>query len=175
VRSSGPQGRDKQVKIPATPETALAGNRHDQAQPSIPPERSRYRLADCGSIIDRSTNLEWYVGPDVNMTWSEANKWAQVLGVCQGRWATPSIEQIKTLFDPNQTAGTGYYTRGRYWPAHIDPVFSQIGKGSWVWTYGAADSLGAPAFNFNQGIAVRLSPANKEYTTRAFAVKPASE
>ena len=177
VRSPSPQGRDKQaaVNIPVGPESNLGGNTQNHPQSPIRPERSRYRLTDCGSIIDRSTRLEWYVGPDLNMTWSDASKWAEELAVCQGRWAVPTIDQLKTLFDPDQTAGTGYYTRGRYWPAHIDPVFSQIGNGSWVWVRGVPDAQGAPAFNFNQGTAVRLLPANKEYTIRAFAVRPSSE
>ena len=87
----------------------------------------------------------------------------------------PTISQLKTLFDPYHTAGTGYYTRGAYWPAHIDPVFSGIGKGSWVWARGAPDAEGAPAFNFNQGIGVRILPTNGEFTVRAFGVRHASD
>jgi hypothetical protein len=83
----------------------------------------------------------------------------------------PSVEQLKTLFDADYIAGTGYFARGRYWPAHIDPVFSQIGKGSWVWAQGAPDAEGAPAFNFNQGLSVRMSQTNTEFTVRAFAVR----
>jgi hypothetical protein len=87
----------------------------------------------------------------------------------------PGTNQLRTIFNRDQTAGTGYYTRGKYWPAHIDPIFSQIGAGSWVWAGGSSNPQGAPAFNFNQGIGVRLSPATEEYTVRAFAVRDASE
>jgi hypothetical protein len=87
----------------------------------------------------------------------------------------PGVDQLRVLFNPNQNAGTGYYTRGRYWPAHIDPIFSEIGAGSWVWAGGTPDSQGAPAFNFNQGLGVRLSPTAGEYTVRVFAVRHASQ
>jgi hypothetical protein len=52
-------------------------------------------------------------------------------------------------------ADTGYFTSGRHWPAHIEPIFSAIGPDSWVWAYGELAGGDAPAFNFNQGIAVR--------------------
>ena len=60
----------------------------------------------------------------------------------------PTAAQLKTLFNLNETAGTGYFTRGRHWPAHINPIFGQIGGGSWVWIGGESVSENAPAFNF---------------------------
>ena len=86
----------------------------------------------------------------------------------------PTMAQLKILFDPVYAAGTGYYTKRKYWPAHIDPAFAQIGRGSWVWAQGSRDAQGAPAFNFNQGLAVRLAPTEAEFTVRTFAVRPGS-
>jgi hypothetical protein len=117
--------------------------------------------------------LEWFVGPNLNTTWSDAHKWVEELAACGGRWAMPQVDQLKTLFHPYQTSGIGYYTRGEHWLAHLDPIFSNIGEGSWVWAAGNVDTPGAPAFNFNQGVAVIISPNNKEYTIRAFAVRHA--
>ena len=131
----------------------------------------RYRKAGCGSIIDTKTDLEWYVGPDANISWLEATQWVRQLPNCGGGWRLPNLTQLKTLFDQTVSAGTGYFTRGEYWPAHIDPAFSAIGGGSWVWADGVIENSTAPAVNFNQGIGVRLSTSNTRYTVRAFAVK----
>jgi clan AA aspartic protease (TIGR02281 family) len=175
-RVQAQERRDEQVAAitPAQPERPLL-NTEDHLQPAPRSERARYLATTCRSIVDQSTRLEWYVGPDLNMSWSDANKWVRELDACGGRWAMPGIDQLRVLFNPNQSAGTGYYTRGKYWPAHIDPIFSQIGAGSWVWVGGTQDSQGAPAFNFNQGIGVRLLPTTREYTVRVFAVRHASQ
>jgi len=130
----------------------------------------RYTVNSCGSISDSRTGLEWYVGPDRNMTWDEARKWTQQLSTCGERWRMPNVKEIKTLYDPNNTAGTGYYTRGQYYPAHIHPVFDAIGSGSWIW---ANETMGeeARSFNLNQGIEVSYPRQNITYSTRAFAVR----
>jgi hypothetical protein len=132
----------------------------------------RFDRTGCGSIIDRATQLEWYLGPDRNLSWSESVSWVRNLRACGGDWRMPSFAQLRRLFDARSTAGTGYFTRGRHWPAHLNPVFSGIGAGSWVWANEAARLPGAgyPAFNFNQGINVALEPG-RDYTVRAFAVK----
>ena len=87
----------------------------------------------------------------------------------------PSLVQLRSLFDARSTAGTGYFTRGQHWPAHLDAVFSGIGAGSWVWASepGMRSGTGHPAFNFNQGLNVVLEPG-RDYTVRAFAVRPAN-
>ena len=54
--------------------------------------------------------------------------------------------------------------------AHIEPIFSAIGQGSWVWAQGELNGGNAPAFNFNQGVAVRVSASHFYGTVRAFAV-----
>jgi hypothetical protein len=156
-------------------QTTTGGQSADRDAPITSPKGTRYSLTDCGSIMDRRTQLEWYIGPDVNTSWESANKWVRSLVECAGGWTIPTNDQLKTLFDLGYTAGTGYYTRGKYWPAHIDPAFSQIGDGSWVWTRGTPDAQGAPAFNFNQGVSVRLQPTPREFTVRTFAVRRASE
>jgi hypothetical protein len=160
--------------VPANPDHSTAGDQETRLEPPSRPENVRFRSTDCNSIIDKSTRLEWYLGPDSNVSWPDASKWVQHLTACGGAWGMPRVDHLRTLFNPDKTAGTGYYTRGRYWPAHIDPMFSQIGAGSWVWAAGSPDNQGAPAFNFNQGLAVQLSPTGGEYTVRVFAVRRAS-
>jgi hypothetical protein len=133
--------------------------------------QERFSVVQCGSIKDARTRLEWMVGPDRNMTWHEARQWVAGLGACGGGWRMPTVEEIRSLYDPAVTAGTGYYTNGRYYPAHIDPVFSAIGGGSWVWSNESARGDNARSFNLNQGRAVEYSATNAYYSTRAFAVR----
>ena len=134
---------------------------------STPP---RYKRTICGSIVDSRTGLEWIVGPDVDVSWISAQSWAQSLVACGRRWALPTISDLRSLFDRQFEAGTGYFTSGRFWPAHIEPVFSAIGRGSWVWAQGEPTGGNAPAFNFNQGLAVSVSASHFHGTIRAFAV-----
>ena len=132
---------------------------------------SRFLLQQCGAILDSSTSLEWYISADVNFSWQRASEWIQGLDACGGGWSMPTVAELKTLFNPNETAGTGYFTRGTHWPAHINPIFGQIGGGSWVWIGGESVSGSAPAFNFNQGVEVRYSATGEQFPTRAFAVR----
>lgn len=133
----------------------------------------RYQTSSCGSIVDQRSGLQWYVGPDITVTWNAADRWVGRLAACGGGWRLPTVTQLETLFDPHVVAGTGYFAHGKHWPAHIDPIFSGIGQGSWVWAEGPAGA-NAPAVNFNQGGAVQLS-ATPSYPVRVFAVKPAPE
>jgi clan AA aspartic protease (TIGR02281 family) len=143
------------VQVPLPPTTSASG---------------RYKRTSCGSIVDSRTGLEWFVGPDADVTWTAAQSWARNLDECGKRWALPTISDLRSIFDKEFVAGTGYFTSGRYWPAHIEPVFSAIGQGSWVWAYGELAGGNAPAFNFNQGVAVRVSAGHFYGTIRAFAV-----
>jgi hypothetical protein len=129
-----------------------------------------YRVNSCGSILDKKTNLEWYIGSDRNMTWDESKNWIDNLNACSTKWRMPTISELQTLYDPKYTAGTGYVTGGRSFPAHVHPVFAKIGGGSWVWSN---ESLGSDArsFNFNQGVVTKYSRNETSYSTRAFAVK----
>jgi TIR domain-containing protein/uncharacterized protein DUF1566 len=132
-----------------------------------------YTVNPCGSIRDSQTGLEWLVGPDRNMTWDEAAAWTASRTECGGGWGMPTIRQLATLNDPKSTAGTGFFDRGRNWPAHIGPAFAAIGGGSWVWSSEQSGPRSARSFNFNQGVATQYSRDNVTFATRAFAVRPA--
>jgi hypothetical protein len=133
--------------------------------------RKRFNVSSCGSISDSRTNLEWVAGPDRNTTWYDAQQWASGLQVCGGGWRMPTIEEIRSLYDPGSYAGTGYYTRGQYWPAHMDAVFNGIGGGSWIWSDQQDNDGNARSFNMNQGKTVEYSAMNTTFSTRAFAVR----
>jgi cell division protein FtsB len=131
----------------------------------------RYQKTNCGSIIDNSTNLEWFIGPDRNMTWDESSNWVRTLAVCGGQWRLPQISELASLYNEAYTAGQGYFTGGQYFPAHIHPIFDDIGGGSWVWSSETSGSNNAGSYNFNQGVAVEFSRNNTTYSTRVFAVR----
>lgn len=133
--------------------------------------RGQYLVMECGAIKDELTGLTWYVGPDRNTTWHDAQSWTQNLRACGGGWRSPSIRDIKTIYDPAYEAGVGFYTARRHWPAHMHPVFDQIGGGSWIWSKEAVGRSKARSYNMNQGLTVKYSKSNTRFSTRAFAVK----
>lgn len=131
----------------------------------------RFTRTPCGSIADTAGKLEWFVGPDVDMTIDQARNWAKALAVCGQGWGLPTMAQLASLHDPRQTAGTGFYAGGRHWPAHIDPLFSGIGGGSWVWSREEPNTATAKAYNFNQGTETRTGKSGQGLAVRAFAVR----
>lgn len=172
----GKETANQNTKQIETPSEAKPDNQKQEAlnfpNQSSPtkPNQDRFTVTDCKSIKDQQTNLEWFVGPDRNITWYEAMEWTASLDNCGGGWRMPSIREIQTLYNPAWTAGTGYFTGGRYFPAHIHPVFKAIGGGSWVWS-DVQNNSNARSFNLNQGKAVEYPATNTTYSTRAFAVK----
>ena len=162
--------------IPTTPESLHASSPPKASPPTTTPPSgnlstsARYTRTHCGSIVDSRTGLEWFIGSDADITWTAATSWVRKLDACGKQWVLPTIGDLRSLFDKEFVAGTGYFTSGRHWPAHIEPIFSAIGQGSWVWASGELGGGKAPAFNFNQGVAVRVPASDFYGTTRAFAV-----
>jgi len=169
VAKSGEPGPTAPSSAPSSiATTAMPATPH---QPTT--REGRFQVTACGSILDTATNMEYYLGPDANITWPDADTWIKGLRACNKSWSMPSIEQLRTLFDRNAVAGIGYFTGGRFWPAHIDPVFSGIGSGSWVWARGPHNGDKAPALNFNQNVKVEIPSRNFYGTVRVFAVRRA--
>ena len=131
--------------------------------------QSQFRTSGCGSIVDAKSGLEWLIRTDKNVRWSEAVEWTHQLKACGKHWEMPSTSELRTLFDRQHSAGKGYFTGGRRWPAHLDPIFSSIGDGSWVWARGANLANNAPAFNFNEGLDALVSKESFYGTVRVFA------
>lgn len=50
-----------------------------------------------GVIQDAKTNLEWLPGPDQDITWPDAKKWADKQKVDGGNWRLPTLEELKSL------------------------------------------------------------------------------
>ncbi|MBV8367326.1 MAG: protein kinase [Candidatus Eremiobacteraeota bacterium] len=127
--------------------------------PTAARSSDRYVVIACGAIVDLRTGLHWLVGPDTDFSWYAARAWAGSVSDCGTRWSLPSIRQLAALYDPAMSAGIGYAENGVHYPAHIDPIFSAIGHGSWIWSGepGAYDNR-ARSFNFNQGLAIEDQP-----------------
>jgi hypothetical protein len=133
--------------------------------------RSRYFVTRCGSIVDNSTGLEWFVGPDVNTTWTTAVTWVRALQACGTGWRLPTDSQLKGLYSLGSTAGTGYSRAGQHCPARIDPAFRAIGGGSWVWTSKRIDASHAVAVNLYENVDVPFNERQTEFPVRVFAVR----
>jgi hypothetical protein len=141
----------------------------DSTITSAAKDLERYQKTSCGSILDTRTGLEWYIGPDQNMTWDEAKNWVSSLTACGGNWRMPKIEELKPLYNQAYTAGKGYFTKGQYFPARMAPIFNEIGGGSWVW---AEEESQGNALNFHENLAVSISRNNPDqFSVRAFAVR----
>jgi uncharacterized caspase-like protein len=107
-------------------------------------------------IYDPSTGLEWFVGPDKNTTWYEAQAWIQQLTVEGGGWRMPTIAELKSIYKK----GTG--------ARNMDSVFKTTG---WVvWSGEMRGSSSAWHFSFNRGYETWVNCSNSYYR-RAFAVR----
>jgi uncharacterized caspase-like protein len=51
-----------------------------------------------GVIVDRNTNLEWFVGPSRDMSWDEADRWVNALAADGKGWRMPRIWELKVFF-----------------------------------------------------------------------------
>ena len=85
----------------------------------------------------------------------------------------PTEKQAATLLEKVKTAGTGYCINGKCFPAHIDPIFSDIGGGSWIWIKGQASSGMSSSYNLNQAVPVPIPSDGTKYPARMFAVREA--
>ena len=105
------------------------------------------------------------------MTFAQAKAWVKALTTCGSGWELPTIAQLASLFEARSTAGTGYVLAGKHWPAHMNPAFSGIGSGSWVWSGEEINANVAKSYNFNQGSETRTNKDNTTMTIRVFAVR----
>ncbi len=109
-----------------------------------------------GVVRDTSTDLEWVVGPDRDMTWDEANSWVKGLTIDGGGWLMPTVNRLESLYK------RGVGTR------NMTPLLKTIGW--WVWSDETADSSSMWNFNFHAGVRVSINRNTSNYS-RAFAVR----
>ncbi len=116
----------------------------------------RFVAYDNGIIHDTKTGLEWFVGPDENITLDEANNWIQALSFDGGRWRMPTMAELKGLY--KYRAGT----------RNISPLFKFTGW--WVWSKEANNLSSGWCFLFNSDCGHRCH-GNLSGGRRVFAVR----
>ncbi|OGL43847.1 MAG: hypothetical protein A2161_19035 [Candidatus Schekmanbacteria bacterium RBG_13_48_7] len=115
--------------------------------------------ASNGVITDKSTGLEWFVGPDNNTTWHEAKDWVDKINrenFAGGNWRMPTPKELRGIYQ--RFMGT----------RNMDPVFET--KGWWVWSEKEEGSSSAWGFNFNHGY-VYWDDRSDSNSSRVFAVR----
>ena len=115
-----------------------------------------YISYDNGIVYDEKTNLEWIVGPDKDISWDNAKKWAEDLSVEGGGWRLPSIEELQTLYKK----GNG--------ESNMTPLLKMTG-GS-VWSGETQGELKAWRFSFIEGHQEWVDRSHSFYD-RTFAVR----
>ena len=109
-----------------------------------------------GIIYDPKSGLEWYVGPDRDINWDEAQSWTSSLKVGGGGWRMPTWSELQNLY----RAGLG--------PRNMDPAFKTTGW--WVWSGQRRGSVDAWCFYFQFGCEYWLDRKISGYF-RVFAVR----
>ena len=138
----------------------------------------RFTRLPCGSIFDTQSGLEWFVGEDRDYSWYDAGVFASELDACDGGWRMAAAEELIALHQPGESAGIGFERNGERFPAQINPLFSGIGSGSWVWASGEISQDVSTAVNMfligiDDGASARIEMAKEDpgYPVRAFAVR----
>ena len=112
-----------------------------------------------GIIYDPKTNLEWFVGPDEDTDFADAEEWVKKLKVGGGGWRMTTRSELESLYNK----GVG--------ERNMDPTFNTTG---WNVRCDPSDTSDAQSFNFKlghfnlRGGNVYVDPSS----TRVFAVRP---
>jgi hypothetical protein len=103
----------------------------------------RFTVEKEGIIFDSQTGLEWYVGPQQDITWERAKAWTESLTVAGGHWRMPTISELRTCFKhwvkPAERSPFAMYGDPLQ-KNPIDPIFRANGR--WVWSGELMDSRG---------------------------------
>jgi hypothetical protein len=94
-----------------------------------------------GMIYDEKTNLEWYAGPDKNITWNETKRWTESLNVDGGGWRMPTKKELKTLYK-RWVKGLNIISLFNITSSKSCCVWSSRTKGSKAWNFDYRDGFG---------------------------------
>ena len=97
----------------------------------------RYEKYANSVVFDTKTGLEWYAGPDKDMSWNQARSWVASLSVAGGGWRMPTRKELGALYQKG--AGTKNKT----------PLLKTTGW--WVWSGETKSSSSAWGFFFGSG------------------------
>jgi hypothetical protein len=121
----------------------------------------RFIRSNEGIIKDIRTGLEWYVGPNSDMTWNEAKDWASQLTVDGGGWRMPNLSEIARI----RETGKGEYD--------LDPIFNMNERAVWTDTWEWAGIFTSRTVNLIIFLDGKI-PRKKDSTivaTKPFAVR----
>ena len=109
-----PQQSPPQTTPPAPPASLSAARppasetSQNAALPAAPtsPPKERFVIGANGVILDRKSGLEWVVGPDQDLSFKGARKWARELSLDGGGWRLPTRQELRALYHK-----TGLFSR----------------------------------------------------------------
>ncbi|MCL4236353.1 MAG: DUF1566 domain-containing protein, partial [Deltaproteobacteria bacterium] len=76
--------------------TACAG--HPPRLATLPADTPRFAVTDYGSILDRASGLEWFVGPDTKTFIADAQRFVRELRAGgHDDWRLPTIGELRSI------------------------------------------------------------------------------
>ena len=119
-------------------------------RPEIVARDGRYVAYENNVVCDCYSGLEWFPGPDRDMSWEAAATWVKNLSLGGGGWRLPTIAELKGLFKKNKKGD------------NLSPVFSVLMTDIWSCEE-TPDAASAWGFNFIPGNQFRTY---KTYSSR---------
>ena len=110
--------------------------------------KPRFVVSGDGVITDLLLGVEWFLGPDIDTTWDEAQAWCAGLSAAGGGWRLPQEAELALAY------GTGLGERD------LKPAFKTTG--AFVWSGVKYDSSSAWGLPSSTGV---------RHGGRAFAVR----
>jgi serine/threonine protein kinase len=108
-------------------------------------------------VRDNMTGLEWFAGPDRDISWRKAKSWVATLRVDGGGWRMPTIKELKALYQE----GVG--------SRNITPLLET--KGLWVWSGESKGPSTVWHYYLRDGKAQWIRHTDSISLCRAFAVR----
>ncbi len=115
-----------------------------------------YLVYSSGIVKDTKNNLEWFAGPDKNVTWYEADRWVRGLDIAGGGWRMPTLKELEGLY--RKGAGS----------RNMTPLIKT--SGWWVWSGETVGTKEARSFSFGHGFKGWIFKGNSA-NERVFAVR----
>ena len=143
--------------VRSTPEHSAAGIDPAVASTTVIVSDGRFEKLASGVVRDKESGLDWYAGPDKNISCDDSIGWVAGLRVDGGGWRMPTLEELKGLYQK----GAG----SRNMTSLLETT------GWWVWSgeTGERPPLGW-ALDFDNGIGLSDRRDNSIYK-RGFAVR----
>ena len=114
-----------------------------------------------GTVTDTRTGLIWAAqdnGTDIN--WDSAKAYCENFSAGgYGDWRLPTIEELRSLYDPSQSRIAGCDSNPENWRIHIVPAVDL--SCYWVWSSETPDASSARYFLFDSGL---NHPALRSYS-----------